>query len=100
MISYLHFTFIFPLPVLYASSIFFFPSIVPPVGKSGPFTILNISSKRTIWFIYSVTVASITSPKLCVGILVAYPALIPVEPFTSKLGNLQGSTVGSTLVSS
>jgi len=46
MISYLHFTFIFPLPVLYASSIFFFPSIVPPVGKSGPFTILNISSKE------------------------------------------------------
>ena len=32
------------------------------------------------------------SPKLCGGILVAYPAEIPVVPLTSKFGNLAGKT--------
>ena len=45
-------------------------------------------------------VASITSPKLCVGIFVAYPALIPVAPFTNKFGNFAGKTTGSFSVSS
>ena len=45
-------------------------------------------------------VASIISPKLCGGILVAYPAEIPLVPFTSKLGNLAGNTVGSRNLSS
>ena len=45
-------------------------------------------------------VASIISPRLCGGIFVAYPAEIPFVPFTSKLGNLAGSTVGSKNLSS
>ena len=41
-----------------------------------------------------------TSPKLCGGILVAIPTAIPVEPFTSKFGNLAGKTEGSFNLSS
>ena len=71
------------------------PSTIPPVGKSGPFTISKIVSNlqdgESILFI----VASIISPKLWGGIFVAYPAEIPFAPFTSKLGNFAGSTVGS-----
>jgi len=40
-------------------------------------------------------VASITSPRLCGGIFVAYPADIPVVPFTKRFGNFAGNTVGS-----
>ena len=41
------------------------------------------------------TVASITSPKLWGGIDVAIPTAIPLEPFTKRLGYLEGSTAGS-----
>ena len=34
------------------------------------------------------------------NMFVAYPALIPVQPLTRRLGNLEGKTVGSNLVSS
>ena len=37
-------TLTFPLPVLYASSLPLVPRIIPPVGKSGAFTIDRISS--------------------------------------------------------
>ena len=40
-------------------------------------------------------VASITSFKLCGGILVAIPTAIPVEPLISKFGSLVGNTLGS-----
>ena len=39
--------------------------------------------------------ASMTSPRLCGGMLVAMPTAMPPEPFTSRLGNLAGSTTGS-----
>ncbi len=39
--------------------------------------------------------ASITSPRLWGGMLVAMPTAMPPEPLTSRLGNLDGSTDGS-----
>ena len=45
-------------------------------------------------------VASITSPKLCGGIFVAYPAEMPIAPLTRRLGYLAGKTVGSNSLSS
>ena len=41
-----------------------------------------------------------TSLKLCGGILVAIPTAIPDVPLTSRLGYLDGRTVGSFSVSS
>ena len=78
----------------------FFPSTIPPVGKSGPFTMSSIVSSLQLGESILLIVASITSPKLCGGIFVAYPALIPVAPFTSIAGNFTGNTVGSSSVSS
>ena len=46
------------------------------------------------------TQPSITSDKLCGGIFVAIPTAIPIEPFTSIFGNLDGNTFGSFLVTS
>ena len=40
------------------------------------------------------------SVRLCGGIFVAIPTAIPVVPFKSKLGNLEGKTDGSFKVSS
>ena len=45
-------------------------------------------------------VPSITSVKLCGGILVAIPTAIPEVPFINKLGTRVGKTVGSFKVSS
>lgn len=39
---------------------------------------------------------STTSRRLCGGMLVAMPTAMPEEPFTSRLGALAGSTVGSS----
>ena len=46
------------------------------------------------------TVPSITSVRLCGGILVAIPTAIPLAPFTNKFGILVGKTVGSIMESS
>ena len=46
------------------------------------------------------TTPSITSPRLCGGMLVAMPTAMPVEPLTSRFGNGAGNTVGSVVVSS
>ena len=78
----------------------FAPSATPPVGKSGPLMIFKISFKSQFGSSILLMVASITSPRLCGGILVAYPADIPVAPLTSKFGNLAGKTVGSKRESS
>ena len=96
---------IFPRPVRYASLIPVVPRIIPPVGKSGPFTISNNSSISVPRFCSTslsmiFTTALITSLKLCGGILVAIPTAIPVVPFTKRFGNLDGSTTGSFSVSS
>ena len=50
-----------------------------------------VASGWSIWC----TMASHTSRRLCGGILVAIPTAIPSEPFTSRLGNLEGRTEGS-----
>ena len=43
----------------------------------------------------SASVASITSPRLCGGMLVAMPTAMPPAPLTSMFGKRAGSTVGS-----
>ena len=98
-------TLILPRPVRYASSIPDLPSIVAPVGKSGPFTIsisssivVSLSSRTRLSIIFKT--ALITSLRLCGGILVAIPTAIPDVPFTRRLGYLEGSTTGSFSVSS
>ena len=53
------------------------------------------SSSEVFGFLNIVTQPSITSDKLCGGILVAIPTAIPPAPFINKLGNLEGSTEGS-----
>ena len=39
--------------------------------------------------------ASTTSDRLCGGMLVAMPTAMPEEPFSSRFGTRDGSTVGS-----
>ena len=41
--------------------------------------------------------AVIISPKLCGGMLVVMPTAMPVEPFISRFGSADGSTVGSVV---
>ena len=43
---------------------------------------------------------SMTSPKLCVGMLVARPTAMPLAPLTRRLGNLPGRMSGSNRLSS
>ena len=78
------------------------PRMAPPVGKSGPLTNcmstsepLYSSSSSSGWSMRWI-VASITSPRLCGGMLVAMPTAMPWLPLTSRLGKRAGSTVGST----
>ena len=68
---YLQLTTIFPFPVSKACLIPSNPSIIPPVGKSGPFTMSKIVSSRQFGESILLIVASIISPKLCGGIFVA-----------------------------
>ena len=73
---------------------------IPPVGKSGPGIICNNSSVVILLLsIYAIT-ASTTSPRLCVGMLVAIPTAIPSAPLTKIFGTLTGRTDGSFSVSS
>ena len=81
----------FPRPVRYACSTPVVPRIIPPVGKSGPFTIFNISSNSVflssnIWLSIIFTTAAMTSFKLCGGMFVAIPTAIPVVPLTNRFG--------------
>ena len=89
-----------PLPVMYASRMPARPMIRPAVGKSGPsmtcirsFTVASGSSR-------SIIAPSITSHRLCGGMLVAMATAIPVTPLTSRFGNLAGKTTGSCSLSS
>ena len=41
--------------------------------------------------------ASETSPRLCGGMFVAIPTAMPCDPFTSRFGNRDGSTTGSSV---
>ena len=76
------------------------PQTTPPVGKSGPGTISNNSSIETSGSSITRIIASQISPRLCGGIEVAMPTAMPLAPFTSRLGNFEGKTVGSVRRSS
>ncbi len=67
----------------------------PPVGKSGPGISSTSSSKVSCGLSITATMPSITSERLCGGMLVAMPTAMPAEPFTRRFGNLDGSTSGS-----
>ena len=91
-----------PWPEVYtASSSFFVAWSCPPVGKSGPLMLFKswpIGRSRLL--LISAMQASITSPRLCGGMLVAMPTAMPCEPFTSRFGKRAGSTTGSKRVPS
>ena len=89
-----------PPPVSYASRIASPLMISPPVGKSGPLIILSISSSEMRGLSIMATVPSMTSAKLCVGMLVARPTAIPVAPLTRRFGKRPGRISGSLRVSS
>ena len=86
-----------PRPVSYASLMPSRPMMSPAVGKSGPLTIFISSrdgdrrGRRP-----APCTASITSPRLCGGMLVAMPTAMPDEPLTSRFGNRAGRTSGSS----
>ena len=89
-----------PFPVKYALLIPDFPTIIPPVGKSGPFTCLSKSSSDISGSSINLQQAFIISEGQCGGIFVAIPTAIPSEPFINKLGNSAGSNSGSKVVPS
>ena len=71
------------------------PIIIAPVGKSGPLIVCINSSTVISGLSIICKTPSITSFKLCGGILVAIPTAIPEEPFTKRFGILDGNTDGS-----
>ena len=90
-----------PEPVSYSSSSSRFEAwSSPPVGKSGPLMKASrrfvVSSRSSI----RATAASITSPRLCGGMLVAMPTAMPCAPLTSRFGKRAGRTMGSLRVPS
>ena len=76
------------------------PTISAPFGKSGP---LIRSISRLEQFLRGsrrgapATTAppTATSRRLCVGMFVAMPTAMPVEPLTSRFGKRAGRTTGS-----
>ena len=77
------------------------PTIMPPVGKSGPgisrISSLSFCSREyggaesdiSVFSMIQIT-PSITSPRLCGGMFVAMPTAMPVEPLTSRFGYVAG----------
>src|SRR5882724_11671636 len=68
------------------------PRMTPPVGKSGPRMIPLRSSMLSAGLAIIATQASITSPRVCGGLLVAIPRAIPPSPVTRGFGKRAGST--------
>ncbi len=75
--------------------------MLPAVGKSGPF--MNSNNSSTVTSLVTVKgsrftlvlsimkfTASITSPRLCGGILVAIPTAIPSLPIKRRFGSFAG----------
>ena len=62
------------------------PRMMPPVGKSGPGTILSRASSDRSGSAISASVASMISPGLWVGMLVAMPTAMPDAPLISRFG--------------
>ena len=71
------------------------PTMIAPVGKSGPLRCFIRSSTFASGLSISCTTASIVSPRLCGGMFVAIPTAIPDEPLTSRFGNRAGIASGS-----
>ena len=71
------------------------PMMRAPVGKSGPGSTVMSSSVVASGLSMSMHVASMASPRLCVGMFVAMPTAMPLQPLTSRLGKRAGSTDGS-----
>ena len=76
------------------------PRMSAPVGKSGPLMNAIRSSGVASGCSSRWVVASITSPRLWGGMLVAIPTAMPWDPLTSMFGNRAGRTVGSSDVAS
>ncbi len=74
------------------------PRIEPPVGKSGPLTNCIRSSAVASGLSMRWMVASMTSPRLCGGMLVAMPTAMPWLPLTNRFGKRAGNTEGSSVV--
>ncbi len=74
--------------------------MIAPVGKSGPFTCFIRSSTFASGLSIRVTIAPITSLRLCGGMFVAMPTAMPELPLTSRFGKRDGSTSGSRFDSS
>ncbi len=76
------------------------PMIVPPPGKSGPFTCFI----RPLTSISGSSMKALTAPaisrRLCGGMLVAIPTAIPAAPLTSRFGKRAGNSSGSRVDSS
>jgi hypothetical protein len=73
-------------------------TILPPSGKSGPFTrSSNCATEESVFSIRN-TQARSTSAMLCGGMFVAIPTAMPDVPLTSRFGNWAGSTTGSRFV--
>ena len=70
------------------------PSIVPPVGKSGPEISLIKSSIVRLGSFIKLMLAFKTSVKLCGGMFVAIPTAIPEDPLTRSVGIFVGKTSG------
>ena len=86
-----------PRPVRMADTMPARPMIWAPVGKSGPLTNSIRSSGVASGCSNRCSVASMTSPRLWGGMLVAMPTAMPWLPLTSRLGNRPGRTTGSSV---
>ena len=73
------------------------PRMLAPVGKSGPFTHCISSSEVASGLSIRWMVASMTSPRLWGGMLVAMPTAMPWLPLTNRFGNRAGSATGSSV---
>jgi hypothetical protein len=71
-----------------------------PVGKSGPGSFRMSWPRVASGCLISSIVASMTSERLCGGMLVAMPTAMPAEPLTSRFGKRAGSTCGSRSLAS
>ena len=84
-----------PRPVSYASRTPSSPTILAPVGRSGPGTNRIRSSRLAAGLPIRWRSAPTTSTRLCGAMFVAMPTAMPDAPLTSRLGIAAGSTVGS-----
>ena len=80
------------------------PTMMPPVGKSGPGTMRHIADSFWSAVASGCSMAqmtqSMTSPRLWGGMFVAMPTAMPDDPLTSRFGKGAGRTAGSSVVSS